>query len=157
MRKINNYIVEKLKLNKDTKDVSGINILNQVFDTTEELVEALNDYFDDKLIKPIKVIKTEARFKPIGPFTKDGIYVQDHFEIRLKGTEPKLRFGFHRNYGLMSQFMFKDYKGSTMYGSMRKYDAYKLGKENFLEWLLAADKNVIAPTKRFFGINEKDK
>jgi len=151
MKDLNIYVTEKLRINKD----SNIKYpLDKVFKNIYELVDALNSYFDN-LKKPIKVIKTETLFKPIGPYNKDGLYVNDHFMIEFSNSPTKIRFGYNSKYGLTMQFIYRD-GDKPSYGYMRKFDAYKFGEDNFLDWLKNPnEKNTKRPIMNYFGIEEE--
>jgi hypothetical protein len=138
MKNINKFIIEKLKL---TKGINSKMPLDKVFNDIYELVDALNRYFDDSLKNPIKVIKSEVVFRPDGPYGNSGVYVKEHFIIEFKKTGTRIRFGYRqKDYGLVMQFIYENLTRSGgkkySYGDMRKFDGYKFGKDNFLQWLL---------------------
>ena len=125
------HITEKLHLNKD---MDNKHPLDRIFKDIYELVDALNNYLDQDLAKPIKIINSEVCFRPDGPYGHNGVYVKEHFIIEFKYSATKIRFGNQRNYGLVMQFIYRD-GNKPSYGYMRKQDGYKFEKDNFLEWL----------------------
>lgn len=136
MRNINEYLSTKVK----TQRYDDPSLFDKNYDDIYELEHDLNLYFGERLKKPIKVVTTDVVFKPTSPYSKDGIYVKDHFMIELEKSGTKLRFGYHKNYGLMMQEMWKDYKGKTSVGTLTQNNAYKYGT-NFLDWLKTLQKD----------------
>lgn len=127
MKTINEYLLSKNKSKVD-------DLLNKNYKDIYELVDDLNIYLEDRLKKPIKVVKTETKFRPMSPYNNDGIIVQEHFMIEFNDTSSRVRFG---NFGgdLMMQSIFRDWKGKPDYGTITRYRPYKYGT-NFLEWLI---------------------
>ena len=135
MKDINNYILEKLHL---SKDIDSSNILDKVYKDIYELVEDLNNYLNQDLAKPIKIVNTEVCFRPDSPYGRNGVYVKEHFMIEFNYSATRIRFGYReRDYGLVMQFIYynPNQRSKYSYGYMRKEDGYKFGQDNFLEWL----------------------
>lgn len=127
MKQITEYLLSKNRLKVD-------DLLDKKYSDIYELVDDLNIYLADRLKKPIKVIKTETKFKPMSPYTKDGICIKEHFIIEFNDTTSRVRFG---NFSgeLMMQAIYRDWKGKPEYGTITRFRAYKYGT-NFLEWLI---------------------
>lgn len=140
MKQMNNYISEKLHINKDSKFTTGdVNMFDHTYKDIYELVDDLNEFFGDKLVKPIKVVNTKVVFRPDGPFGNSGIYVKEHFTIEFKHSATKIRCGLRSDTGLHLQLIFKLISGKVKYGWMmptNQCPEYHFGRSNFLEWLI---------------------
>ena len=128
MKPLNEYLLSKNKKHIEKE------LLDKRYTNVDDLVDDLNEYFGDNLKKPIKVVKSNVVFKPIGEYTKDGIWVEDHFMIEFNNISTRIRFGYHRSYGLMSQVIYLTWKGKNDYGDLYR-NGYQFGKDNFLEWI----------------------
>lgn len=143
-------LITEYLLSKKNNKVYGL--LDKIYNDVNELVDDLNIYFEGNLKKPIKVIKTDVVFKPVSPYSKDGIHVVDHFTIEFTNTTSKLRCG-HFHGELIVQAVYKDFKGNNAYGTNTRLHPYTYGT-NFLEWVNSLKETKWKPIVELFEKNK---
>ncbi len=184
MKLIQEYFQEAL-INKTTiiKQHANLSVLDKVFNTPEELVNALNEFLFDKLEKPIKIINKDRSLK----YTNGGrwgVKISKYFEIRFNEKTRQsitefnrkdikacyIRCGYRKSYQgkdeLLWQLVFTYYVNTPFYCRFENdnnRDYYIFGQHNFKEWIsncinkrVARDRKISYEYELFFkeSLNE---
>ena len=157
MKRIDNYITEKLKIGKKTIQKTSKyddSELDKIFDNVGDLINSLTKYFDDD-IEPIEYIKSKGLFIP--SHGKSTTQVDSYFIVcknkDVNSNEQRgLLFGLINKYLVVQAFVTKDENmEDTRYSEVLsdKHCVYRLGKDNFKSYLHLAPLQEIEILKFF--------
>ena len=142
MKKISNFIQEKLKINSKSNIIESRGILDEKIESLKDLIPICKDYFEQfHKIEISKIYSSEQGWKM--PNSKSSIIVKDHFEIKFLNITnrciKKLRFGNWGKNNILMQVLVlsstgKSFEPCRIHGGS-VIDEFKRG-DNFLDFIL---------------------
>ena len=163
MNNFKTYILEKLKLGKDTKVAENPNnthnynesILNEQIKSIDQLKKILENYFTKDLLN-VSYIHKQIKF--VDGYTENEYYCEPYFRLNFKNGD-KLNIGLYKNKFYIFLLRMKMnvrsprsvYSASSVIGSD---DTYPLAnKMNLLDWIYKIKDNYINQIEEGYDIN----